>query len=105
MTDFWNILATVVYPALFFVFGCYAVLALIGHVVVKSRAKQVALYMCAAIFAAGLALTNGYLAFPGNDIAKPIARLAATLALLLLLHQLLYELIELRRHGRRSECH
>jgi hypothetical protein len=104
VNTFWNGLATVVYPLLFFVFGCYVLLALIGHLVVMSRAKQLVLYSCAALFAASLATTNGYLALPISDIIKPLARVTATLALVLLLHQLAFEFMQLWRHGKRTEC-
>ena len=104
MNTFWNWLATLVYPLLFFTFRCYALLALIGHLVVASRAKQLILYGCAMLFAASLALTQGYFAQPVSDIVRPLARLSAALALVLLLHQLLLEFIQLWRHGKRAKC-
>jgi hypothetical protein len=91
-----DLLATVIYPALFFLYGIFALISF-GHVIQFSKWERIVMYSCYAIIAAGLAVTNGYLDVGARTIAKPVVRFAFSVVLVILsLH--VPEIIRILRH-------
>jgi hypothetical protein len=100
MSLYWDWLATLVYPALFGLFGIYAVLAAVGRCIIVGRRQCVALFVLGSVVCGSLALTTGRYALDVHEWARPLARVASAGIVGILLVELVRELRRMRRLGR-----